>query len=118
MMALNPVMITFPSERAVFLREENSKLYTTGAYFIGKSSVEMPLLILVPIIQELICYWMISYNDSNVSIVLIHLVIYFLLSVAGNSIGLLGGCFFKDVKVAAGVIPLFIMPLMLFSGFF
>jgi hypothetical protein len=25
----------------------------------------MPLLILVPIIQELICYWMISYNDSK-----------------------------------------------------
>lgn len=32
--------------------------------------------------------------------------------------GLIGGCMFKDVKVAAGVVPMFIMPLILFSGFF
>jgi ABC-type multidrug transport system permease subunit len=30
----------------------------------------------------------------------------------------MGGCMFKDVKVASGVLPMFIMPLMLFSGFF
>lgn len=44
--------------------------------------------------------------------------VFVLLSLAGNSIGLMGGCFFKDVKVAAGVIPMIVMPLMLFSGFF
>lgn len=48
--ALNPVMIQFPAERAVFLREENSKLYSTAAYFLGKSSMEIPFLFIVPII--------------------------------------------------------------------
>lgn len=30
----------------------------------------------------------------------------------------MGGCVFKDVKVAAGFLPVIIMPLILFSGFF
>ena len=30
----------------------------------------------------------------------------------------MAGCIFNDKKVAAGVLPLIIMPLMLFSGFF
>lgn len=50
MAAMNPVMVTFPAERAVFLREENSKLYSTSAYFLGKSSVELPFLLIIPII--------------------------------------------------------------------
>lgn len=51
-------------------------------------------------------------------IVVLHLFIYSLLSLCGNSLGLMGGCMFKDVKVAAGVVPMIIMPLVLFSGFF
>jgi ABC-type multidrug transport system permease subunit len=50
--------------------------------------------------------------------VILHFLIFCLLSLAGNSIGLIGGCMFKDVKVASGVLPIFIMPLVLFSGFY
>jgi ABC-type multidrug transport system permease subunit len=50
--------------------------------------------------------------------VIINFFIYCLLSLAGNSIGLMGGCVFKDVKVASAVLPMFIMPLMLLSGFY
>lgn len=50
MMALNPVMIQFPAERDVFLREENAKLYTLTAYFLGKSTVEFPFLIFAPVV--------------------------------------------------------------------
>ena len=35
MMALIPVFLTFPSERGVFLKEENSKLYRISTYFTG-----------------------------------------------------------------------------------
>ncbi len=50
MSACMPTVISFPVERAVFLREENSKLYTTSAYFTGKSIIEVPLLLVIPII--------------------------------------------------------------------
>jgi ABC-type multidrug transport system permease subunit len=65
MSALSPAMITFPVERAVFLKEENSKLYSTMAYFVGKSSVEIPFMILLPLVQQLIIYWMVGMNDSR-----------------------------------------------------
>jgi hypothetical protein len=31
-----PVVLQFATERDVFLREENSKLYTTFSYYMGK----------------------------------------------------------------------------------
>jgi hypothetical protein len=42
MASLNPTILTFPAERAVFLKEENSKLYRTFSYFMGKTSLEFP----------------------------------------------------------------------------
>jgi ABC-type multidrug transport system permease subunit len=65
MLALSPVMISFPVERAVFLKEENSKLYSTMAYFVGKSSVEIPFMIVLPVVQQLIVFWMVGMNDSR-----------------------------------------------------
>jgi len=61
---------------------------------------------------------MIGLNHSSADVVVINIFVYILMSLAGNSIGLMGGSMFSDVKVASGVIPMFIMPLMLFSGFF
>lgn len=42
----------------------------------------------------------------------------FLCSFAGNSFGLLASSFFSDPKVASGLVPLIVLPLMLFSGFY
>ena len=35
MSSLNPAVLTFLPQRAVFMREENSKLYSVGSYFFG-----------------------------------------------------------------------------------
>jgi len=37
---------------------------------------------------------------------------------AGHGMGLFIACFFDDIAVAVTLIPLFIMPLMIFSGYF
>lgn len=59
---------------------------------------------------------------NNISVrgdvVIIHMFIYFLLSFAGNSVGVMAGCLFSDVKVASGILPMFIMVFVLFGGFF
>ncbi|CAD8169780.1 unnamed protein product [Paramecium octaurelia] len=116
--ALNPVMVQFPSEREVFLREENSKLYSTAAYFTGKSSVEIPFLFVFPIIQQLICYWMVDLNYKTGDIVVINIIICIMLGLSGNSFGLMTGCMFSDLKAAAGFLPVVLMPLVIFSGFY
>lgn len=40
MTSLNGVLLAFPAERQVFLKEENSKYYSTASYLLGKLSLE------------------------------------------------------------------------------
>ena len=49
---------------------------------------------------------------------MVHFIVLILLGLTGNSVGLMGGCIFKDPKVASGVVPRFFMPMILFSGYF
>ena len=58
--ALGPIEFVFPTERDVFLKEEGSKLYSTLAYFLSRNIVELPSLIVLPLIQCLIQYWFIG----------------------------------------------------------
>ena len=48
--SIMPVILQFLVEREVFLREENSKIYTTFSYFVGKSTVDVPFMLITPII--------------------------------------------------------------------
>ncbi|CAD8074209.1 unnamed protein product [Paramecium primaurelia] len=111
------VVLQFATERDVFLREENSKLYTTFSYFIGKSFVEIPFCLITPVIQELILYWMIGLNTHSVGVVFIHLLVAILTSLNGNSIGLITGCVFSDIKAATSMVSILLLPFIIFSGY-
>ena len=111
------VVLTFPAERAVFLREYSANMYSVSAYFFGRSSTEVPFVVLSPILISAISYYIIGFNDYNASkififskknfyLALIHLVLIMVfLSLAGNAVGLLIGCLLHDPKAAANVIP-------------
>jgi ATP-binding cassette subfamily G (WHITE) protein 1 len=45
-------------------------------------------------------------------------LINFVCSLAGNSFGLFIGSLFSDPKVASGMMPMVIFPLLLFSGYY
>jgi len=64
MSAMNPVILTFPAERAVFLKEENAKLYRTTSYFFGRTMIEIPWMIIIPLVYAFIIYWLIGLNDN------------------------------------------------------
>ena len=53
MFALAPVTLIFPIERAVFLKEENSRLYTVLPYFLSRNVIEIPYLIVMPLVFNL-----------------------------------------------------------------
>ena len=118
MMTLNPCILTFPSERAVFLREENAKLYTVGPYFIGKFLVDLLPTIIFPALSSLIVYWMVGLNSENAGKVLFFILVCVLMSCTALGVGYFGGTAFSDAKVAIAVTPLLIMPFMLFAGFY
>jgi len=118
MMTLNPCILTFPSQRAVFLREENAKLYTVGPYFVGKFIIDLIPTIIFPTISSLIGYWMVGLNSEHAGKPLFFIFVSILQSCTALGVGYFGGTVFSDAKVAIAVTPLLIMPFMLFAGFY
>lgn len=117
MAGMSPVILTFPLERAVFLKEQSNKMYSVFSYFLSRNIVELPLLILAPLLMTLIVYWMIGLHPGA-SYFFVHYLFAFLCNAAGNSYGLFVGSLFSDAKIASGMLPLIVLPLMLFSGFY
>ncbi|CAD8115184.1 unnamed protein product [Paramecium primaurelia] len=118
MNAIMSCILSFSVEREVFLREENSKLYTTKSYFLAKQLIEIPFCVISPLIQQIIAYWMIGLNDQSGEVVLIHLLISVLVFVCSNSMGLMAGAAFKDIQLALNIVPAIVTPLIIFSGFY
>jgi hypothetical protein len=42
MSSLSPITLTFPSERDVFFKEQDAKMYNVVQYFVAKNIVEIP----------------------------------------------------------------------------
>ncbi|KAL4512252.1 hypothetical protein ABPG72_005254 [Tetrahymena utriculariae] len=117
MNSILPVVLTIPSERPVFLKEENAKMYAVSAYFFSKLIVESIMVFLLPIIFGSICYYMIGLNKG-----FDHFCFFILVSIlqsfVGNAQGMFCGSLFKSANTAINVTPMMIMPFMLFGGFY
>lgn len=61
---------------------------------------------------------MIGLNSKDGGVVVTHIFIAILTCLNGNSMGLMAGCAFNDIKVATSIVPLILLPLIIFSGFF
>jgi len=117
MSSLSPVAIVFPKERVVFLKEEGARLYGTGLFYLSRTIVELPFLIIIPLIMALILYWMVGLYNAAGQFFIFYLI-FFLISFAGNSLGLLLGCAVSDAKLITVLMPVIILPFVLFSGFY
>lgn len=60
---------------------------------------------------------MVGLNDRSAKIVITNIFICMLLGICGNSLGLMIGSVFKDVRAATGFMPLVMLPLVIFAGF-
>lgn len=95
MASLSPVSLVFPAERDVFLKEEGSRFYGVLPYFISRNVVEIPYLILCPLLVNLIMYWMVGQANTAGQFFLFYLI-SFIVNFAGSSLGLLIGSISKD----------------------
>ena len=118
MNAVQGVILTFPDERAVFIREQASGTYSATAYFFAKVLSDIPSFIVFPLIFCLITFFGLQLNDESIDIFFIYLAIAVLLSVATTGWGMLIGAAIPDKQVAVALTPVFVIPFMLFSGFF
>lgn len=67
MNSLMGVIVSYPSERPVFLKEENSKMYTPLSYFFGKFITEFLMNLMMPMIYGSIVYFMVGYSYEESS---------------------------------------------------
>ncbi|KAI9140959.1 ABC-2 type transporter-domain-containing protein [Paraphysoderma sedebokerense] len=122
--AVNMVMSTamgmltvFFAEKQVFQREFGSGYYSLPAYFLTKLGVELPFQIILPFIFAAIFYWLVGFQDDAGKF-LILAACTILLSLSGTAIGTLSACAFNSLNMALAIIPMLLLPLMIFSGLF
>lgn len=63
--AIQNVILIFPDERPVFLREANNNMYSVSAYFWAKIFSEFPSSVLTPTIFGAVCYFLIGFNTDD-----------------------------------------------------
>jgi len=56
-----PILIDFPQERPIFVREYASGSYGVGPYFFAKALVEIPFEFLRSILIMVLVYWIEAY---------------------------------------------------------
>jgi ATP-binding cassette subfamily G (WHITE) protein 1 len=62
--AIQNIILIFPDERPVFLREVNNNMYPVSAYFFGKVISDIPMTILTPGIFGCIVYYAVGLTDE------------------------------------------------------
>jgi ABC-type multidrug transport system ATPase subunit len=112
--AAQPTMLSFPSERPVFLREYSAGMYAIGPYFLSKSMVEVPLIFATSAITIAMCFPMLALQGQFI----LHLLSIFLVGITSASVALVTGCAISDVKTVQELAPVLFVPQILFAGFF
>lgn len=115
--AIQNVILIFPDERPVFLREVNNNMYRCTPYFWAKVISELPFSIVTPAIFATITYWCVGLVPT-----LGHFLWFVLLLIltynASSGYSLIISASFSDKQLAVTLTPVLIIPFMLFAGFF
>ncbi|KAL7557298.1 hypothetical protein ACA910_016258 [Epithemia clementina (nom. ined.)] len=115
--AMFTALAAFPEERVVIMKERSSGSYHLSAYFLAKTSSDMPVRILLPLLYMIVSYWMAGIENSFVTF--IGSIGCSLLSViAGEAIGLWVGASIDDFQQAITAMTVGALFLMLLGGFF
>ena len=96
MSAVQNVILVFPDERSVFLREVNNEAYTVSAYFFAKVISEFPSGIIFPVLFGCIEYWAIGFNSQLWYKFPTHLGLLVLLYNTAGSFAFILGTAFSD----------------------
>lgn len=115
--AIQNVILIFPDERPVFLREVNNNMYGVSPYFWAKVFSEMPFAILTPSLFGTIVYWTVGLNPTAEKFFMFILTLILIYN-ASSGYSLIISASFSDKQLAVTLTPVLIIPFMLFAGFF
>ncbi len=58
------IVLLFPTERAIYLREHSLGLYSTLAFYMGRTLAEMPIHVIDGTLVAILCYFMCGFQVS------------------------------------------------------
>lgn len=110
-------IFTFPQERAMLNKERAADMYRLSAYFMARTTSDLPLDLFLPLLFLLVVYFMAGLRQTVDSFFLTMLTV-FLCIVAAQGLGLAIGATLMDLKRATTLASVTIMTFMLTGGFF
>uniref|UniRef100_A0A7C8YEE4 Adenosinetriphosphatase n=2 Tax=Opuntia streptacantha TaxID=393608 RepID=A0A7C8YEE4_OPUST len=110
-------MFTFPQERAMLMKERAADMYRLSAYFLARTTSDLPLDLVLPILFLLVVYFMAGLRLDAGTFFLTVLTV-FLCIVAAQGLGLAIGASLMDLKKATTLGSVTVMTFMLAGGYF
>ncbi|GFP81369.1 ABC transporter g family member 25 [Phtheirospermum japonicum] len=110
-------VFAFPQERAIFVKERASGMYTLSSYFLARISADLPMELTLPTLFVSITYWMTGLKPELSAFVLTLSVIlgYVLVSIG---LGLALGALIMDAKQASTVVTVTMLAFVLTGGYY
>ncbi|KAJ9450320.1 ABC transporter G family member 7 [Diplonema papillatum] len=113
-LSAQPMLLAFPNERPVFIREYATGTYSTAPYFLAKTLVEVPASFLQTLLGFLVAYWMIDFQGNFFYLT----ISCTLLGVVTSSTALIIGAATTRTEAAMNIAPIVYIPQMIASGVF
>ncbi|KMT11590.1 hypothetical protein BVRB_5g109050 [Beta vulgaris subsp. vulgaris] len=110
-------IFAFPQERAMLLKERAADMYRLSAYFLARTTSDLPLDLVLPVLFLLVVYFMAGLRLDAGTFFLTVLTV-FLCIIAAQGLGLAIGASLMDIKKATTLGSVTVMTFMLAGGYF
>lgn len=112
--AAQPLLLRFPLDRGIFLREYATQTYGCAAYFLSKSMVELPQSFLNAVIVWTCSYFIMELKGNFI----VYVLVFWVTGMAAASTALLVGSLAANAEVAQQAAPAVFVPQIMLAGFF
>ncbi|GAA0159773.1 ATP-binding cassette [Lithospermum erythrorhizon] len=110
-------IFTFPQERAMISKERAADMYRLSAYFVARTTSDLPLDLILPVLFLVVVYFMAGLRH-DVGSFFLTIITVFLCILAAQGLGLFIGATLMDIKKATTLASVTVMTFMLAGGFF
>ncbi|KAJ8900802.1 hypothetical protein NDN08_000102 [Rhodosorus marinus] len=107
----------FPTEKAVIRKDRSSGAYRLSAYFLAKSTAEVPLDVIYPIVWGSIVYWLVGLNP-NIDRFFVYLLLLVTNVLVAQSFGLAISVAVMNVQKATVLASVVMLASLMVAGFY